>query len=58
MQLSFRNRFDATVDSVSPGPAMTAVRTRLTGGPEITAAITSDAATDLKLEAGSAVQGC
>lgn len=37
--------------------AMTAVQTRMTGGPEITAAITSDAAADLKLEAGSVVRG-
>jgi molybdate transport system regulatory protein len=56
MQLSIRNRFDATVESVTAGPAMTAVRTRLAGGPEITAAITSDAAADLRLAAGSAVQ--
>jgi molybdate transport system regulatory protein len=56
MQLSIRNRFDGTVESVTAGPAMTAVRTRLASGPDITAAITSDAATDLKLAAGSAVQ--
>jgi molybdate transport system regulatory protein len=35
---------------------MTTVRTRLTSGPEITAAITSDAATDLSLSAGTSVQ--
>jgi molybdate transport system regulatory protein len=56
MQLSIRNRFDATVVSVTAGPAMTAVRARLTSGPEITAAITSDAASDLNLAAGSPVQ--
>jgi len=56
MQLSIRNRFDATVESVTAGPAMTAVRARLASGPEITSAITSDAATDLNLAAGSAVQ--
>ena len=56
MKLSIRNRFDATVESVTTGPAMTTVRTRLTSGPEITAAITSDAATELSLAAGTAVQ--
>jgi molybdate transport system regulatory protein len=56
MQLSIRNRFDATVESVTAGPAMTAVRTRLASGLEITAAITSDAAADLDLTAGTAIQ--
>jgi molybdate transport system regulatory protein len=56
MQLSIRNRLDATVASVTAGPAMTVVHVRVGGGPAITAAITSDAATDLGLVPGSAVQ--
>lgn len=56
MLLSIRNRFDATVESVTPGPAMTTVHARLSGGQNITAAITSDAATDLGLKVGVAVQ--
>jgi len=55
MQLSIRNRFDATVESVTAGPAMTVVRARLSGGLEVTAAITSDAANDLNLDSGSQV---
>jgi molybdate transport system regulatory protein len=56
MQLSIRNRFDATVESVTTGAAMTTVHTRLSGGLAVTAAITTDAAEDLGLAAGSAVQ--
>ena len=56
MKLSIRNRFDATVQSTSAGPAMTTVRARLAGGTEITAAITSDSATELELQDGTPVQ--
>ena len=56
MRLSIRNRFDATVESVTVGPAMTTVRTRLASGLEITSAITSDAASDLELTVGAAIQ--
>src|SRR5262245_50591047 len=56
MELSIRNRFDATVESVTSGPAMTTVRARLSDGQSVTAAITSDAAADLALKAGSSVQ--
>jgi len=56
MQLSIRNRFDATVESVTVGTAMTTVHTRLTGGLAVTAAITSDAAADLALQVGATVQ--
>jgi molybdate transport system regulatory protein len=55
VRLSIRNQFDATVESVTAGPAMTAVRVRLHGGPTVTAAITSDAAADLGLAPGLAV---
>jgi len=56
MKLSIRNRFDATVESVAIGPAMTAIHARLTGGQLITAAITGEAAVDLQLQPHSAVQ--
>lgn len=56
MRLSIRNRFAATVESVSAGPAMTAVHARLAGGQDITAAITSEAATDLQLQPGTSVE--
>jgi molybdate transport system regulatory protein len=56
MQLSIRNRYDAIVESVVAGSAMTVVRMRLGTGIDITAAITSDAATDLDLGPGSTVQ--
>jgi len=56
MQLSIRNRFPATVEAVTSGPAMTAVSVRLDGGQRITAAITSEAAEDLGLHADQAVE--
>jgi molybdate transport system regulatory protein len=56
MQLSIRNQFVGTIESVTAGPAMAAVHVRLTGGPDVTAAITTDAATDLNLAVGSAVR--
>ncbi len=56
MRLSIRNRFDANVESVSAGPAMTVVRAQVADGLDFSAVITSDAAADLKLEPGSRVQ--
>ncbi|HET6502996.1 MAG TPA: TOBE domain-containing protein [Amycolatopsis sp.] len=56
MGLSIRNRFAGTVTAVTPGEAMATVRTRLSGGQEITAAITRDAVEDLGLAAGSRVR--
>ncbi|MBF9068768.1 TOBE domain-containing protein [Streptacidiphilus fuscans] len=54
--LSIRNQLPGTVTSVTKGPAMASVKARLTGGQVITAAITSDAADELKLAEGTAVQ--
>ena len=56
MNLSIRNRFDATIDSVTSGPAMTTVKARLATGQEMTSVITSEAATELGLAAGTPVQ--
>jgi molybdate transport system regulatory protein len=55
VRLSIRNQFDATVESVTAGPAMSVVRVRLASGATLTAAITSDAAADLGLAPGLAV---
>jgi molybdate transport system regulatory protein len=56
MQLSIRNRLDATVESVSTGQAMATVHARLDSGQEITAAITNESTADLGLQTGSKVQ--
>jgi molybdate transport system regulatory protein len=56
MGLSIRNQLTGTVTAVTPGEAMATVRTRLSGGQEITAAITRDAVDDLSLGAGSTVR--
>jgi molybdate transport system regulatory protein len=54
--LSIRNQLPGTVTGVTSGEAMTTVRVRLDGGQEITAAITTDAAKDLGVSAGSSVK--
>ncbi|MEU3773563.1 TOBE domain-containing protein [Streptomyces sp. NPDC032472] len=54
--LSIRNQIAGTVSSVTSGEAMTTVKVRLEGGQDLTAAITTDAAKDLGLAAGSAVK--
>ncbi|MFF7893429.1 molybdopterin-binding protein [Streptomyces sp. NPDC007907] len=56
MSLSIRNQLPGTVSAVTPGEAMATVRVRLTGGQDITAAITRDAAQDLRLTPGTAVR--
>ncbi len=56
MSLSIRNQLPGTVTAVTPGEAMATVRVRLTGGQDLTAAITREAADDLGLSAGSAVR--
>ena len=56
MRLSIRNRLAATVQAVTTGPTMTTVVARLAGGQRVTAAITSDAADDLDLQRGQAVE--
>ncbi|MEU6683855.1 TOBE domain-containing protein [Streptomyces sp. NPDC046832] len=56
MSLSIRNQLPGTVTAVTPGEAMATVRVRLTGGQDLTAAITRDAAQDLRLTPGTAVR--
>ncbi|WP_037606396.1 TOBE domain-containing protein [Streptacidiphilus rugosus] len=56
MTLSIRNQLPGTITSVTTGEAMATVRARLSGGQDITAAITADAVTDLKLVEGTDVQ--
>ncbi|MFF4371608.1 molybdopterin-binding protein [Streptomyces sp. NPDC001594] len=56
MTLSIRNQMAGTVTSITAGEAMSSVKVRLEGGQEITAAITTDAAKELGLAAGSAVK--
>ncbi|MFD9405475.1 molybdopterin-binding protein [Streptomyces sp. NPDC059989] len=56
MSLSIRNQIAGTVTAVTSGEAMTTVKVRLEGGQEITAAITTDAAKDLGISAGSSVK--
>ncbi|MFJ6556392.1 molybdopterin-binding protein [Streptomyces luteogriseus] len=56
MSLSIRNQLAGTVTAVTPGEAMATVRVRLTGGRNLTAAITREAAEDLRLTPGTAVR--
>ncbi|MFE6096029.1 molybdopterin-binding protein [Streptomyces massasporeus] len=56
MSLSIRNQLPGTVTAVTPGEAMATVRVRLTGGQDLTAAITRDAAQDLRLTPGTSVR--
>lgn len=56
MSLSIRNQIAGTVTSVTAGEAMAAVKVRLQGGQDITAAITADAVKDLGIAEGSAVK--
>jgi molybdate transport system regulatory protein len=52
MRLSIRNQLDGAIETVTRGEVMGTVRTRLSGGQDITAAITLDAIDDLELAAG------
>ncbi|MFE2880895.1 molybdopterin-binding protein [Streptomyces roseus] len=56
MSLSIRNQLAGTVTAVTTGEAMAAVKVRLEGGQDITAAITSDAVKDLGIAEGSSVK--
>jgi molybdate transport system regulatory protein len=56
MSLSIRNQLSGTVTASTPGEVMATVKVRLTGGQDLTAAITLEAAQDLGLAAGSAVR--
>jgi molybdate transport system regulatory protein len=55
MSLSIRNQLPGTVTAVTSGEVMATVGVRLTGGQDLTAAITLEAAEELGLAAGSAV---
>ncbi|CAM5739340.1 Molybdenum-pterin-binding protein MopB [Streptomyces alboniger] len=56
MSLSIRNQLSGTVTASTPGEVMATVKVRLTGGQDLTAAITLEAAEDLGLAAGTAVR--
>lgn len=56
MTLSIRNQLPGTVTAVTSGEAMASVKVRLSGGQDITAAITVDAVKDLGLAEGAAVK--
>ncbi|GAA2747916.1 TOBE domain-containing protein [Kitasatospora cinereorecta] len=53
--VSIRNQLTGTVASVSTGGAMAAVQVVMDGGGELTSAITTDAAAELVLTAGTPV---
>lgn len=56
MSLSIRNQFPGTVTAVTAGTAMAVVTTRLDGGQDIVAAITREAADDMRLTKGTPVR--
>lgn len=56
MNMSIRNQLAGTVTNVTTGEAMAAVKSRLTGGQVITAAITSAAVNELGIAVDSTVQ--
>ncbi|GAA3798537.1 TOBE domain-containing protein [Streptomyces chiangmaiensis] len=55
MNLSIRNQIPGTVTVVLPGEVMAIVKVRLTGGQDVTAAITAAAVDELELAPGAAV---
>ena len=56
MSLSIRNQLPGTVTAVTAGEVMATVKARLTGGQNITAAITLEAVKELGLAEGSSVR--
>lgn len=56
MSLSIRNQLAGTVTSVTQGEVMAAVKVRLDGGQDVTAAITLEAVKELDLAEGSTVK--
>ncbi|MFI6080834.1 molybdopterin-binding protein [Streptomyces sp. NPDC051217] len=56
MQLSIRNQLPGTVTGVTPGEVMATVRVHLSGGEDVTAAITLEAVEDLGIAVGTAVR--
>ena len=55
MNLSIRNQIPGTVTAVTPGEVMATVKVRLTGGQDVTAAVTREAVDELNLAPGTAV---
>ncbi|MFH9086311.1 molybdopterin-binding protein [Streptomyces sp. NPDC017673] len=55
MTLSIRNQLPGTVTEVHPGEVMATVKVRLTGGQDLTAAVTVEAVEQLGLTPGSQV---
>ncbi|GAB1646459.1 TOBE domain-containing protein [Krasilnikovia sp. MM14-A1259] len=55
VRLSIRNQFAGTVVAVAVGEVMSTVKVRLTGGQEVTAAITAESVRDLGLAEGTSV---
>lgn len=55
MRLSTRNQLPATVESITRGEAMAAVKVTVDGGHAVTASITREAVDDLGLTAGTRV---
>ncbi|GGZ00456.1 molybdenum-binding protein [Streptomyces olivaceoviridis] len=55
MTLSIRNQLPGTVTEVRPGEVMATVKVRLTGGQDLTAAVTLEAVEQLGLAPGSPV---
>ncbi|POX58571.1 adenylate kinase [Streptomyces sp. Ru62] len=55
MTLSIRNQLPGTVTEVHPGEVMATVKVRLTGGQDLTAAVTVEAVEQLGLAPGSPV---
>ncbi|MGW0999637.1 TOBE domain-containing protein [Streptomyces sp. NPDC002523] len=56
MTLSIRNQLPGTVTAVRPGEVMATVKVRLSGGQDLTAAITLEAVRDLGLAEGTSVR--
>ncbi|MEU6220956.1 TOBE domain-containing protein [Streptomyces sp. NPDC047022] len=55
MNLSIRNRIPGTVTAVDTGEVMAAVKVRLAGGQDVTAAVTMEAVEELGLSPGALV---
>jgi molybdate transport system regulatory protein len=55
MNLSIRNQIPGTVTAVTPGEVMAVVKVRLTGGQDVTAAVTVEAVDELNLAPGASV---
>ncbi|GAA4087817.1 TOBE domain-containing protein [Streptomyces shaanxiensis] len=56
MSLSIRNQLSGTVTAITPGEVMATVKIRLSGGQDLTAAITLESVEDLGLAEGTAVK--